>query len=224
MPNQSFAKDTSSRTPGVWVQGLLTLFAGLTIAHLGVSLFVMTELGTDPFTIFVQGISRTAGLSIGTCHVIILICLMVLMLFKTKGYVKPGTVVCAFCGGWIIDFFIWVFRDIINGSLAMPLRIITMAAGCIVLSFGMSVVIKSNSGTGPNDLIAMILTDKLGQKKGISFKWVRIACDVFFTVIGVVLGGTVGVGTVAAIFLIGPAVQFFLPRTEKIIHKVFPEI
>lgn len=224
MSNQSFAKDTSTRTPGTWAQGILTLFVGLTIAHLGVSLFVMTELGTDPFTIFVQGISRTVGLTIGTCHVILLICLMLLMLCTTKGYVKPGTVVCAFCGGWIIDFFMWLFKDSINAALSMPLRVIIMALGCIILSMGMSIVIKSNSGTGPNDLIAMILTDKIGQKKGIPFKWVRIACDAFFTVIGVILGGTIGIGTVAAIFLIGPTVQFFLPRTEKVIHKIFPNI
>lgn len=224
MAEQNFAKDTSQRSAKEWAQGLLVLFTGLTIAHLGVALFVMTELGTDTFTIFVQGIARTAGLTIGTCHVIILICLMVVMTFTTKGYVKPGTVVCAFCGGWIIDFFMWILGDWINASLSMPVRIAVMAAGCIILSLGMSIVIKSNSGTGPNDLIAMILTDKLNQKKAISFRWVRIACDIFFTATGIMLGGTVGIGTVAAIFLTGPVVQLFLPRSEAVIHKIFPAI
>ena len=224
MAEQNFAKDTSSRTGKEWAQGLSVLLAGLIIAHLGVTLFVLTELGTDTFTIFVQGIARSVGLTIGTCHVIILICLMIVMVLTTKGYVKPGTVVCAFCGGWIIDFFMWLLKDWINAGLAMPLRIAVMAAGCIILSFGMSIVIKSNSGTGPNDLIAMILTDKLNEKKQISFRWVRIACDVFFTVSGLLLGGTVGIGTVAAILLTGPVVQFFLPNSERMIHKIFPAL
>lgn len=51
-----------------------------------------------------------------------------------------------------------------------------MILGCVILSIGMSIVIKSNAGTGPNDLIAIILTDKL-QK--FQFRWVRMTCDLF---------------------------------------------
>ena len=101
-------------------------------------------LGTDTFTVFIQGLSRVAGLSVGTVHVIVLCILMVLMLLTTKGYVKPGTIVCAFCGGPIIDFFTWCFKEYINASSGMPVRIISVLVGCAILSLGMSVVINSN--------------------------------------------------------------------------------
>ncbi len=224
MPEQEFSKDTSSRTWKDWTQGLLVLLAGLTIAHLGVTLFLLSEMGTDTFTVLIQGISRRTGLSIGTCHVAVLILLMVVMLITTKGYVKPGTVVCAFCGGWIIDFFLWVFGGFISGSAPLALRIVLMLTGCVILGFGMSVVIKSNSGTGPNDLIAMILSDKLNRRWKISFRWVRIGCDVVFVAAGFILGGTVGIGTIIAALLTGPVVQFFLPVSEKIIKKLFPRL
>lgn len=217
--NQSFAADTSGRTLKEWVIGLSILFIGLTIAHLGVSLFLISDLGTDTFTIFIQGISRTVGLSIGTCHVIALILLMVVMLITTKGYIKPGSVVCAFCGGWIIDFFLWIFGDRIS-SAPIWLRFVVMCLGCVILSLGMSVVIASNSGTGPNDLIAIILTDKLQAIRPVEFRWVRIGCDVFFIIVGVLLGGTLGIGTVAAAFLIGSMVQFFLPKSRKVVGKI----
>lgn len=217
---QGFASDTSGRTIKEWAVGLIILFAGLTIAHLGVTMFLISDLGTDTFTILIQGISRTVGLSIGTCHVIALILLMVVMLVTTKGYIKPGTVVCAFCGGWIIDFFLWVFGDSISSASPMWLRLVVMILGCIILSLGMSVVIESNSGTGPNDLIAIILTDKLQPKFHVEFRWVRIACDVVFIVAGVLLGGKLGIGTVAAAFLTGPAVQFFLPKSRIVIAKI----
>ncbi len=87
-----------------------------------------------------------------------------------------------------------------------------MLIGCIVLGFRMSVVIKSNSGTGSNDLIAMIISDKINKRKQISFRWVRIGCDLFFVLVGFLLGGTVGIGTVTAVVLTGPAVQFFFCR------------
>ena len=83
------------------------------------------------------------------------------MLLTTKGYVKPGTILCAFCGGPIIDFFTWLLGDIVNADSILPWRIVAMILGCVILSIGMSIVIKSNAGTGPNDLIAIILTDKL---------------------------------------------------------------
>lgn len=218
---QTFASDTSNRTMKEWIIGLIVLFIGLTIAHLGVTLFVLSNLGIDTFTIFVQGISETVGLTIGTCHVIILIALMIIMLITTKGYIKPGSVVCAFCGGWIIDFFMWVFKDLVTDSSTFVFRFIVMILGCIILSFGMSIVIESHSGTGPNDLIAIILTDKLQPILHLQFRWVRIICDVFFIVVGVLLGGTFGIGTIAAAFLTGPIVQFFLPISRKIISKIY---
>ena len=226
MENKSpqFASDTSRRSAMQWAQGLLVLLIGLIIAHLGVTMFLVSELGTDTFTIFIQGLSNVTGFTIGTCHVAVCILLMIVMLVTTKGYVKPGTVLCAFCGGWIIDFFLWIFGGRIGGGSPMWIRIIVMVLGCVILSFGMSVVIKSNSGTGPNDLVAVILTDKINQYRSVEFRWVRIACDGFFVVAGTLLGGRLGAGTVAAVLLTGPAVQFFLPKSGYLIQKCFPDL
>lgn len=222
--SETFAADTSKRTLGQWAQGLLVLLVGLTIAHLGVTLFLISGTGTDTFTIFVEGLAGTLGISIGTCHVSVCILLMVVMLLTTKGYVKPGTVLCAFCGGWIIDLFMLVLGGLVTEATPLAVRLVLMVAGCVILSFGMSIVIKSNSGTGPNDLVAIILTDKLPGKWHLQFRWVRIGCDVLFVVMGVLLGGTLGVGTVVAAVLTGPVVQLFLPINGKLIHKVFPSL
>ena len=104
----TFASDASKRSVKNWAARLVLLIIGLFIAHFGVVLFVLAEMGTDTFTIFVQGVSNVAGLSIGTCQVIILTVMMVLMALFTKGYVKPGTLICAFCGGWQIDLYMWL--------------------------------------------------------------------------------------------------------------------
>ena len=217
---EKFASDTSARGAAGWVRALVILFAGLTVAHLGVTLFLISELGTDTFTVFIQGLSRVFGLTVGTVHVIVLCILMAVMLLTTKGYVKPGTVVCAFCGGPIIDLFTWLLQGYINGGSPMPLRIISMLAGCVILSAGMSIVINSNAGTGPNDLVAVILSDKI---EAVQFRWVRVGCDLFFVVLGFILGGTVGAGTIAAVFLTGPLVQFFLPKTRVPIRLILKE-
>ena len=224
MKNESFASDTSKRSIGQWIKGLIILFLGLTIAHLGVSLFLISSLGSDAFTVMIQGIANVLGLSIGTAHVIALIILMIVMALTTKGYVKPGTIVCAFCGGWIIDVFFILFGDMVTVNSPMWIRIIVLILGCIILSFGMSVVISSNSGTGPNDLVAIILTDTINKKRAIQFQFVRIACDICFAVVGYVFGGVLGVGTIIAAFLIGPIVQRFLPISKAIIAKIDPAL
>ena len=217
---ETFASDTSGRTAADWAKALSILLAGLAVAHLGVTLFLLSELGTDTFTVFIQGLSRLSGLTVGTVHVIVLCILMILMLLGTKGYVKPGTVVCAFCGGPIIDLFTWLLGDWINGASDMAVRIASMLLGCVILSAGMSIVINSNAGTGPNDLVAVILSDRLPS---VQFRWVRVGCDLFFVVLGFLLGGTVGAGTVAAVFLTGPLVQFWLPRTKKPVQAILQE-
>lgn len=210
----TFASDTSKRTPKEWIFSLLILLVGLTIAHLGVTLFLVSELGTDTFTVFIQGLSFTFGLSIGTMHVIVLCILTAVMFFFTKGYVKPGTIVCAFCGGPIIDFFLWVFDGRVSAASPLYLRCLAMTAGLVILALGMSIVINSQAGTGPNDLVAMILTDKLGR---FQFRWVRMACDFFFVAAGFLLGGVAGPGTIVAVLLTGSIVQFWLPRTKKLL-------
>lgn len=217
---EKFASDTSGRSAADWAKALVILLIGLTVAHLGVTLFLLSELGTDTFTVFIQGLSRVFGLTVGTVHVIVLCILMVVMLVTTKGYVKPGTVVCAFCGGPIIDLFTWMLGGWINGGSPMPIRAASMLIGCVILSAGMSIVINSNAGTGPNDLVAVILSDKM---ESVEFRWVRVGCDLFFVVLGFLLGGTVGAGTVVAVFLTGPLVQFWLPKTKKAVQKVLKE-
>lgn len=217
---EQFASDTSGRGLMDWAKALLVLFIGLAIAHLGVTFFLLSELGTDTFTVFIQGLSRITRLTVGTAHVIVLCALMAVMALTTRGYIKPGTIVCAFCGGPIIDFFTWMFGGLINGSAPMAVRIAGMVAGCVILSAGMSVVINSNAGTGPNDLVAIILSDKL---KRVQFRWVRVGCDLFFVALGFFLGGTVGVGTIVAVCLTGPLVQFWLPRSKKPVRAFLKE-
>lgn len=200
-----------------WLLRLCFLTLGLIIAHLGVTLFLISRLGTDTFTVFASGISRTTGISVGLCHSGIQCILILLMLLFAKGYIKTGSFICCLLGGPIIDIFNWFLGRFVTAASPMALRLAVMVLGCVILSVGMALVIASDAGTGPNDLVAVILTDKL-QK--FQFRTVRICCDLFFIAAGWLLGGTVGIGTVAAAFLVGPVVQIFLPVHRKNIEHI----
>lgn len=214
---EKFASDTSKRSAAGWAKALAVLCVGLTVAHFGVTLFLLSGLGTDTFTVLIQGMAVTFHTTVGLMHIIVLTILVILMVITTKGYIKPGSFVCAILGGVVIDVFTWMLEGYINVDSPMVVRAVSMVAGCVILSLGMSIVINSNAGTGPNDLIAIILSDKI---EFLEFRWIRVICDVVFVLLGYLLGGTVGVGTVVSMLLTGPLVQFWLPVTKKPIERL----
>ena len=67
--------------------------------------------------------------------------------------------------------------------------------------------IGSQLGPGPRDG----LMTGLARRTGRSIRLVRTSIEVTVVVLGFLLGGILGVGTVLYALLIGPVVQFFLP-------------
>ena len=194
------------------------LLVGLCIAHLGVTLFLQSELGSDPFNVFVQGLFRSipwpawAAMTHGRVHLLVSLLILLVLLVADRSYVGVGTVLCMALGGPIIDVFTLWLSPVIHGGLPLLWRLVLLAAGCLILAFGMTIVIRSQAGTGPNDLVAVVLSDKLKKP----FGPVRVAVDCAFAGIGLALGGVLGIGTVVCAFLVGPAAQLFFPVSEKI--------
>ena len=219
---------------------VVLLLLGLCIAHLGVTLFLQSDLGSDPFNVFVQGLFRGipwpafAAMTHGRTHLLVsLVILLVLLavdrsyvgigtvlcmalllvlLAVDRSYVGIGTVLCMALGGPIIDVYTLWLSPVIHGGLPLPLRLALLVAGCVILAFGMTIVIRSQAGTGPNDLVAVVLSDKLRKP----FGPVRIGVDLTFALVGLALGGVVGLGTVICAFLVGPAAQLFFPISQRL--------
>ena len=202
---------------------VILLMIGLTIAHFGVTLFILADLGSDPFNVLVQGIFRTISgilnwsfITHGRVHIVICFLIILALLAVDKSYVKIGTILCMIFGGPIIDIFTVVLAPIFSISDSLIFKIVLLALGCVILAYGMTIVIKSDAGTGPNDLVAVVISDKSKKK----FSIVRIIVDVSFVVIGFVLGGSLGIGTIICAFCVGPVAGHFLPIPEKLVQGV----
>lgn len=182
------------------------------------TLFLQTNLGSDPFNVFVQGLFRAipwpewAGMTHGRVHLLVSLLIMVVLLVVDRSYVGIGTVLCMALGGPIIDVYTLWLAPFLNETLPLAVRVPMLAVGCVILAFGMTIVIRSQAGTGPNDLVAVVLSDKSGKP----FGPVRIGVDLTFALVGFALGGVVGIGTIICAFLVGPAAQLFFPVSEKI--------
>lgn len=202
---------------------LIILVFGLTIAHIGVTLFLLANLGSDPFNVLIQGLFRTLSalpgfgfLTHGYTHMSICFLIIIVLLIVDRSYIKIGTLVCMILGGPIIDVCTILFGGILNENSPYFVRITGLVLGCIILAFGMTIVIKSESGTGPNDLVAVVISDKSHKP----FSVIRIIVDVCFAAVGFFLGGNAFIGTVICAFLVGPVAGFFMPFNQAWIERV----
>ena len=205
----------------LWLRRVILLLAGLTIAHLGVTLFLQSDLGSDPFNVLIQGMHRSIPwpeaipMTHGWVHVGVSFLIILVLLVVDRSYIRIGTLLCMILGGPIIDVFTLVLGSMIHAQSPFVWRLASLVLGCVILAFGMTIVIKSQAGTGPNDLVAVVISDKARWKFGI----VRIAVDVCFALAGFLLGGTLGLGTIVCACLVGPTAQVFLSVSEKICDR-----
>ena len=194
----------------------LELLLGLTIAHLGVTLFLLSNLGSDPFNVLIQGLHSALPWPAfmdthGRVHLLVSLLIMLVLLLAAKGFVKIGTVICMALGGPIIDLWEMLLGPML-GVLPLGGRIALLVAGCVILAFGMTVVISSDLGAGPNDLVAVSISELSKKPFGV----VRVCVDVAFALVGWLLGGVLGVGTVVCAFLVGPVAQLCFPLSRRL--------
>lgn len=206
-----------------WSVRIVILLVGLTIAHLGVTLFLLSDLGSDPFNVLVQGVYRTLDrllhwsfLTHGRTHVGISLLIVLILLVIDRSYIKIGTALCMLFGGPIIDFFTMLLSPALGNLSSFVPRLLMLVAGCVILAYGMTIVIRSDAGTGPNDLVALVISEKRSWK----FSVVRIAVDAAFTLLGFLLGGIAGLGTLICMFLVGPVAGFFLPVNGRMVERI----
>lgn len=180
---------------------LVRCLSGLAMFGLGISCILEADLGAAPWDAFHQGVSRHTGISVGTVIVIVGVLLLLLWIPLRQ---KPGlgTILNALEIGVTVDLIMPVLPD----AEALLARFGYLAAGLLAVAIGSGLYIGSGLGAGPRDGIMIGLA-----KRGLSVRVARTAIELSVLVLGVLLGGTIGIGTVAFTFGIGPLVQVFLP-------------
>ncbi len=212
-----FKKDVFTKRFPYLPQKLFVLLIGVAVTEFGSQLFVALDVGADPFMILVQGISRQAGLSYGqSSTIIMLICLLAIFLFDRR-YIHPGTLFCIFCLGPLVDFYAFLFDQVLPQNRPIPLTILLIALGCIIVSIGVGISVRSEAGACSNDLIPVIAHEHLPF---LQIRWTRMIWDFACILVGFVLGGKLGIGTVIAVTLYGPGLQFFLPVANRLARTV----
>lgn len=189
---------------------VLQLLIGLVLFGFGAALMVRAELGIDPWNVFAQGLSYVTGLSLGVLTVLIGAAVLLLWIPLRQ---KPGlgTVLNILLIGPALDLGMYWFAT----PPELWQRILMFAAGLVLLAIASGMYIGSQFGAGPRDGLMTGLKSRFGVPIWIG----RTSVEVTVLVIGWILGGDVGVGTLAFALLVGPLCGFTLPIFDIAVTK-----
>jgi len=178
------------------------LIAGLFLFALGIVLQLESDLGLGPWDVLNQGISEQTPLSFGTANIVVAVVVLGIA-WALGAAIGPGTVANAVLIGLFVDLLLRL--DAVDRLSTTPLgvRIGLLAAAILIVGLGSGLYIGAAFGAGPRDSLMLVGARRTGVRIGI----VRATLEIGAGVAGFALGGTVGVGTVAFAFGIGPAVE-----------------
>jgi uncharacterized membrane protein YczE len=178
------------------------LVIGLVLYGVSMALLVRATLGVMPWDVFHQGLTRHIPLTLG--QVVIVTSVAVLLLWiPLRQPPGLGTVLNAVVIGLVVDpVLTWVAEPSSLGA-----RIALATTGLLLNALATAMYIGAQLGPGPRDG----LMTGLALRSGRSIRLVRTAIEVAVVVVGWLLGGVLGVATVAYAVLIGPLTQAMLP-------------
>ncbi len=180
----------------------VSLIIGLFLFALGIVMLLGSGLGLSPWDVLNQGIEKQTPLSFGNANIVVALLVIGLAAALGSG-VGPGTIANAVLIGFFVDLQIALgISDAIADS-TLAVRWLAMFGGIAVVAVGSALYIGAGMGAGPRDSLMLISASRSGRRLSV----VRAAIESTVTLLGFALGGTVGIGTLAFAFGIGPAVE-----------------
>lgn len=195
---------------------LIRLFTGFFICSLGIILMINASLGLSPWDVLHQGLSKKMGITMGTASVCVgaMVVILDAVLGENIGW---GTV--------LNMAFIGIFMDLITFSNLIPVSnsflsgVIMLILGMICMAYGTVLYMGCGLGSGPRDGL-MVAIQKRTKKP---VKLIRGTIEIVALIVGYMLGGSVGIGTVITAFGLGYIIQTVFKVCNfdgsKIIHR-----
>jgi uncharacterized membrane protein YczE len=176
----------------------LRLYVGLFLYGASIALMVRANIGASPWDVFGQGLARSTGLSFGVATVAISVGVLLLWIPIRQ---RPGW------GTIANTVLVGLAADVVLGLLSTPghpaAQGLMFAAGLVLLALATALYIGAGMGPGPRDGLMTGLVRLTGWPV-----WsVRGSIELSVVVVGFLLGGVVGLGTVVFALAIGPLVQ-----------------
>ncbi|MFL5964602.1 MAG: YczE/YyaS/YitT family protein [Gaiellaceae bacterium] len=195
------------------------LVAGLFLCAVGIISFLEARLGLPPWDVLHQGIARHTPLSFGAANQVVGL-IVIALAWALGARVWIGTIANAV----LIGFFIILLQPLhaVHELSEWPLlpRLALLGAGLACFGVGTAFYIGANLGAGPRDSLMLVGS----RRSGIRIGAMRAIIEIAVLLLGFLLGGTVGLGTLVFAALIGPSVEgsFWLVTRARLTRTSSP--
>jgi uncharacterized membrane protein YczE len=186
----------------LWVRRIAQLLVGLFLYGIAIALMVRAGIGVSPWDVLTQGLSLQTGLAFGLLTNLIGVVVLLLWIPIRQ---KPGvgTVLNVLLIGPSAQLGLWLVPQ----QTVPWVQGLVFTAGLLLLAIATGLYIGARLGPGPRDGLMTGIHRRTGWRIWI----VRTGIEVTVLTIGWLLGGQVGIGTLAFALLIGPLVNLTLP-------------
>ena len=208
VPRTSWAASSRWRARPLTV---LVLVTGLALFGAGEGALVAAGIGVSPWTVLAQGVSVRTGLDIGITTGVIS-CLVLLLWWPLRERPGLGTVLNIV----VIALVLGLTAPLWPEPRTLPWQLAEVLLGIALVGLGGALYLTTHLGPGPRDG----LMTGLHQRYGVPVAGVRLGIELTVLVLGWLLGGTVGIGTVLFAALIGRTLAFWL----AVVGRVAPEV
>jgi uncharacterized membrane protein YczE len=189
----------------ILVRRIIQLPLGLFLYGFAIAMMVRAGVGVSPWDVLTQGISLHTGIPFGwVTNIVGAIVLLLWIPIRQKPGI--GTVLNVFLIGPSAQFGL----DLMHTPGTLIEKVLLFAGGLTLLAVATGLYIGAGFGPGPRDGLMTGIHKRFGVRIWIA----RTSIEVVVLVIGWLLGGNVGIGTLAFALLIGPMVSVTLPRLK----------
>ena len=195
---------------GGFASRIAWLVTGLFLCSCGIVCFLESELGLPPWDVLHQGIADQLGISFGAANLLVSL-IVLLLVWRLRAGIGLGTLLNAVLVGSFV--IVLTALDWVDALSEQPLgvRIALVAVALACFGVGSAFYICASMGAGPRDSLMLVTSRRLGIRLGAA----RTGLEIAVLVVGFLLGGTVGIGTLVFAVGIGPVVELSFWLLER---------
>ena len=188
---------------------VVQLFVSCVVLGAGVALLLDARLGSDGYSMLINGLSITTGVEFVVVNVVVGVVFVGLAWLRgrTPGL---GTVVQPVVVGFVVSALL----PVLPTPDSLGARCGELALAFVLLILGVAGYLAADLGAGPTEVAA------LAWDPPVPFRWSYSAVQFLGGLIGWLCGADLGVGTIIVVVLIGPCVARLIPLLSPVRDKV----
>lgn len=191
---------------------------GISIACMGVTFILKSNAGAGPQDIVLLVLAEKTGFTFGTWVIISQGLFLLFNSFLLKKRPEFESVITMIFWGVMMDFWMEVIFTNLDSWLHSPLlRWGFFLLGVLLIGMGVGIYLTANLPRMPYDGMMVALTERFHLSLMVS----RTILEVTFIMIGIIIGGKIGVGSIVLVLCIGSIIQFFNKLAYKIYQNPF---